>query len=346
MNASTFDGEPRRAPVAAPHPTHKFKLLLRREFWEHKGGFFWAPIWAGGISVVLALMALIVAEVGARKALASGHLNGDSIKINGLNFGGLTEKMSAGDLEQWGHAVDASLLVSSLWPFIVLGFVVFFYCLGALYDERKDRSVLFWKSLPVSDRDTVLSKAASALVVAPVIATGVAIATMFAFGLVVTLVMPMHGLNPFKFYWGMGNPIEVAGTLVAAIPVYAMWALPTVGWLMLCSAWARSKPFLWAVMIPVFAGIFVAWFDVMNIFNLDTGWFWQHIVLRALTSVFPGMWMTAQDLHIDNPADFDALSHIQSMYSVFGTLQMWIGAVVGIAMIVAAIRLRRWRDDN
>jgi ABC-2 type transport system permease protein len=80
MNASTFDGEPRRAPVAAPHPTHKFKLLLRREFWEHKGGFFWAPIWAGGISVVLALMALIVAEVGARKALASGHLNGDSIR--------------------------------------------------------------------------------------------------------------------------------------------------------------------------------------------------------------------------------------------------------------------------
>ena len=50
MNASTFDGEPRRAPVAAPHPTHKLKLLLRREFWEHKGGFFWAPIWAGGMT--------------------------------------------------------------------------------------------------------------------------------------------------------------------------------------------------------------------------------------------------------------------------------------------------------
>jgi ABC-2 type transport system permease protein len=346
MNASTFDGEPRRAPVAAPHPTHKLKLLLRREFWEHKGGFFWAPIWAGGISVVLALMALLVAEVGARKALAAGKLHGDSIQINGLNFGHLTDKMSAGDLEQWSKAVDASLLVSSLWPFIVLGFVVFFYCLGALYDERKDRSVLFWKSLPVSDRDTVLSKAASALVVAPVIATGVAIATMFAFGLVVTLVMPMHGLNPFTFYWGMGHPLQVAGTLVAAIPVYAAWALPTVGWLMLCSAWARSKPFLWAVMIPVFAGIFVAWFDVMNIFNLDTGWFWQHIVLRSLTSVFPGMWMTAQNVHIDNPADFNVLSHIQSMYSVFGTLQMWIGAAVGIAMIVAAIRLRRWRDDN
>ncbi|KGQ20332.1 putative ABC transporter, permease protein [Lysobacter dokdonensis DS-58] len=346
MNASTFDGEPRRAPVAAPHPTHKFKLLLRREFWEHKGGFFWAPIIAGGISVVLALMALLVAEVGARKALAAGKLHGDSFQINGLDFSHVTARMSADDLQQWSNAVDASMLVSSLWPYIVLGFVVFFYCLGALYDERKDRSVLFWKSLPLSDRDTVLSKAASALLVAPVIATVAAVLTMFAFGLVVTLVMPMHGLNPFKMYWGAGNPLEVAGTLVAAIPVYAVWALPTVGWLMLCSAWARTKPFLWAVMIPVFAGIFVAWFDVMNVFSLDTGWFWTNVVARALTSVFPGMWMTAQNIHIDGPESFSALSQVQSMYSVFATPQMWIGAAAGIAMIFAAIRLRRWRDDN
>jgi ABC-2 type transport system permease protein len=348
MNASTFDGEPRRAPVAAPHPTHKLKLLLKREFWEHKGGFFWAPIIAGGISVVLSLMALIVAEVGARKALAAGKFHGDSgIKINGLDFSGVAEKMSAHDLEQWSHAVNASLLVSSLWPFMVLGFVVFFYCLGALYDERKDRSVLFWKSLPVSDRDTVLSKAASALLVAPIIATVAALATMIAFGLVVSLVMPMHGLNPFTHYWAAGNPLKVMGTLIATIPVYALWALPTVGWLMLCSAWARSKPFLWAVMIPVFTGIFVAWFDVMNVFNLDTGWFWAHIVGRSLLSVFPGTWMPATNgITVNGPEDFDMLTSVQQMYSVFGSLDLWIGAAVGVAMIIAAIRLRRWRDDN
>ena len=50
---------------------------------------------------------------------------------------------------------------------IVLGVVVFFFCLGALFDDRKDRSVLFWKSLPISDQATVLSKVAMALVVAP-----------------------------------------------------------------------------------------------------------------------------------------------------------------------------------
>ena len=62
----------------------------------------------------------------------------------------------------------------------------------------------------------------------------------------------------------------MAGGMLAWIPVYALWALPTVGWLMLCSAWARSKPFLWAVMIPMFAGIFVSWFDLMRGFNLES----------------------------------------------------------------------------
>ena len=69
--AMTMDEARPRPARVAPHATHKFKLLLKREFWEHKGGFLWAPIWAGGISLVLTLMALIVGEVAARKAMRS-----------------------------------------------------------------------------------------------------------------------------------------------------------------------------------------------------------------------------------------------------------------------------------
>jgi ABC-2 type transport system permease protein len=348
MNASTFDGEPRRAPVAPPHPTHKFKLLLRREFWEHKGGFFWAPIWAGAISLVLTMMAWIVAEVVARRAMADGKINIDNdVTINGLDLGVMTGKLKPDDLQQLGQGIDLSLLLSSSWPFVVLGFVVFFYCLGALYDERKDRSVLFWKSLPLSDSETVLSKATSALLVAPAIAAVAAIATMFGFLALMSLIVLIHGGNPYTLLWGPGNPLSVIANFIAAIPIYALWALPTVGWLMLCSAWARSKPFLWAVMIPVFAGIYVAWFDIMNLFDLDTAWFWQHVVARALTSVFPGMWMTATDMgDFHGPEQIGSLIHIRNMYSVLGTAQLWIGAVAGAAMIFGAIRLRRWRDDN
>ena len=228
-----------------------------------------------------------------------------------------------------------------------LGFVVFFYCLGSLYDERKDRSVLFWKSLPLSDRDTVFSKAASALLVAPTLAVGAAIACMFAFMLLVSAFVLLHNGNPVTLLWGPGSPLANAGLLLASIPIYALWALPTVGWLMLCSSSSRSMPFLWAIMIPVFAGIFISWFEVMNVFDLQSGWFWKNIVARSLLSVFPGTWIDVMD--IGAIAKGNAPSHamvLKSTYSVLTTPQLWIGAAAGIAMIFGAIRMRRWRDDD
>src|SRR4249919_3732456 len=263
--------ETRTHSAAAPHSTHKLKLLLKREFWEHKGGFFWAPLVAGGISLLLTILGIIFGEITARRAMADGKLKfDDGVVINGLDLGALTGRLGPEEMTKLGHGIDLSLFVASSWPFIVLGFVVFFYCLGALYDDRKDRSVLFWKSLPISDRDTVVSKAISATIVAPVIATAVSLVTMFGFLMLVSAVVAIHGGNPFTLVWGLGSPLRIAAKLVATIPVYALWSLPTVGWLMLCSAWSRSKPFLWAVMIPLFAGIFVSWFDLMNLFDLQT----------------------------------------------------------------------------
>ena len=357
VQSTTFDdaASPRQMR-AAPHATHKFKLLLKREFWEHQGGFFWAPIWAGGISLILTLMALVFGEVAARRALAAGKLNGDSftsnVNINGLDLSMLTSKMDAKDLHNLGGGIDLSLFTSSMWPLMVLGFVVFFYCLGTLYDERKDRSVLFWKSLPVSDRDTVLSKVVSALVVAPTLAVGAAIVTMFAFLIVISVVVVLHHGNPVDLIWGPGSPLKVAASLLACIPVYALWALPTVGWLMLCSAWSNSKPFLWAILLPVFSWIIVAWFGLMNVFSLDAAWYGRNIVARGLVSVFPGSWYMNDavkgqlSMHVNSPGDIANAIDIGKSWAVFGSTELWIGALVGAVMIFAAIRLRRWRDDN
>lgn len=350
MNAAI---ETSRAPTA--HPTHKFQLLLRREFWEHRGGFFWAPVVAGAIFLVLSTMGLVVAEVAARRAASNGELvfgdsMGRSVQINGLDLGAITSRMSPEDARQLASGIDISLLMSSSWPFIVLAFVVFFYCLGALYDERKDRSVLFWKSLPVSDAETVLSKAVSATVVAPVLAVGAALVTMLGFLVVLSLFVMAHGGNPLRLLWGPASPFGIAAQLVASIPVYALWSLPTVGWLLLCSAWARSKPFLWAIMIPVFAGIFVSWFDLMHLFNMESSWFWRNVVARALLSGVPGSWMDAghfKAINADGPGQ--AVGHLLNLRATWATLltaQLWLGAVAGAVMIAVAIRLRRWRDDN
>lgn len=340
--------ESTRGPVAAPHATHKFKLLLKREFWEHKGGFFWAPLVAGGISLLLTIMAIVVGEVVARKAMADGKLNiDDEFVVNGLDIGQITSKMDASDLQHLADGIDLSMLMASGWPFIVLAFVVFFYCLGALYDERKDRSVLFWKSLPVSDRDTVLSKVATAILVAPALAVGAALVTMLGFLLVISVVVMIHGGNPVQLIWGPGSPLLVAANLVALIPVYALWALPTVGWLLLCSAWSRSKPFLWAIMIPVFAGIFVTWFDLMQAFDMESVWFWKNVVARMLFSVVPGTWIDAAQLEgvdFEGPAQLTGLVALKASWSTLLTPQLWIGVLVGATMIFGAIQLRRRRE--
>ena len=337
------------APVKAmPHPTHKFQLLLRREFWEHKGGFLWAPLVAGGVFLLLSLMGFGVGEMAARRATGNFNVDGREVQINGIDLNAVVSNMDAGQMHNLGQGVDLSLLMASAWPLIVLAFVVFFYCLGTLYDERKDRSVLFWKSLPLSDRETVLSKAASALVVAPVIATIAALVTMLGFLVVASAMVLLHGGNPMQLLWGPGSPLAMTGRILACIPVYALWALPTVGWLMLCSAWARSKPFLWAIMIPVFAGIFVTWFDLMQLFDLESSWFWSNIVRRALLGTVPGGWLLDANLH-GTPDTMDRIGNLlnpATTYAALATPQLWIGAAAGVAMIFGAIRLRRWRDEG
>ncbi len=347
IDAAGMDVAKSSVPRTPPHPTHKLKLLLRREFWEHKGGFFWAPIWAGGISLLLTLMALIFGEVAMRREAVSGLKVNGQVMINGLDLRLITEKMSPEDVQKLADGISLSTASAMFWPLLVLGFVVFFYCLGSLYDERKDRSVLFWKSLPVSDRDTVLSKAISALVVAPTLAIAVGIACMVAFLLVLSVFVLLHHGNPFVLLWSPDNLLANAGVALAAIPVYALWALPSAGWLLLCSAWSKSKPFLWAIMIPVFAGVFISWFDLMNMFNLDSSWFWKNVVAHLLGGVFPGTWFTVMD--VDGLQVKELGNHLvllKALYSALATPQLWIGAGAGIAMIAAAIRLRRWRDDN
>jgi len=352
MNAINESHElPRSTAVAATHPTHTFKMLIRREFWEHKGGFLWAPLVAGAILLVLTLMGIGAGEVLLRKVpdRATINVEGGSFQVNGLDLSQLTAKMSPSELHEFGGVIDASLYMVASWPFIVLAFVVFFYCLGSLYDDRRDRSVLFWKSLPISDRDTVLSKVASATLMAPAIAAIAAIATVFGSMVVYSLAVLLHGGNPVTMLWGPASPLKVSMHLIASIPVYALWALPTVGWLMLCSAWAKSKPFLWAIMIPVFAGIFVSWFDLMQLFDLETGWFWKNVVARSLLSVAPGSWFDAAqlgDIDVDGPQAVHSVLSLRTMYSVLATSQLWVGAVAGAVMIFGAIRLRRWRDEG
>lgn len=328
-------------------PVTTLKWLLKREYWENRGGFLWAPLLAGGTSLLLSLLAIIASVVVAKRAIANGDLHTVGININGLDLGAMLNAMTPEDIAQFGQTFNLTMLLSSAWPFIVLAFVVFFYCLGALYDDRRDRSVLFWKSLPLSDAQTVLSKALSALLVAPLLAVSAGILTMLGFLAMISLTVLFHGGNPITLIWQNANPLNVIATHLALIPVYLLWALPTVGWLLFCSAWARSKPFLWAVIVPVFAGVIVSWFDIMKLFGLSAGWFWGHIVGRLLLSTVPGSHIAYRAVESQGQSLSGLNVDISParQLAMLGTPELWIGVVVGVLFLLAAVHLRRTRDD-
>ena len=327
-------------------PAGTLRWLLKREYWENRGGFLYAPLIAGIASLLMSAVGIGLGLFALHRAARDGglHVDGEDVNINGLDLALLTQKISAKDMADLGNGLDLTLLLSSTWPFLVLAFVVFFYCLGALYDDRRDRSILFWKSLPLSDTQTVLSKVISALVIAPLVATLAAVATMFGFLLIISIVAVTHGGSPTTLIWGPASPVSLSAGLLAAIPVYALWALPTAGWLLLCSAWAKSKPFLWAVMLPLFAGIIVSTTKLMHLFDMTTGWFWQHIVARLLLGTVPGVDLVYRLSANDRAKNVESLAALMSPAEQLKTLAMpdlWIGAAFGVAFIILAIRLRK-----
>ena len=334
MNAMT-ETLPQRRAVAAPHATHKFKLLLKREFWEHKGGFFWTPIVAGGISLLFTILAAVGGSILKQRHGNDFHLEGANADDVARALGG------AGDVALFG-GIGIALAV--------LGFVVFFYCLGSLYDDRKDRSVLFWKSLPVSDSATVGSKVAWALGLGPVLAVAMGIAFGLAFWLVAALTTTVNGVPGASGVLMHSHPFRVIGNVLAMVPLYALWALPAVGWLMLCSAAARTKPFLWAVMIPVLGCALVSFANVVLNFGFDVGPLWYTVAYRGLLSVFPATWLPKVDSvtadRVQSPEDIGLLVSAADNWALAGTADLWIGALIGVAMIVLATRLRRWRDEG
>jgi ABC-2 type transport system permease protein len=316
------------------------KWLLKREFWENKGGFFWAPVIGGGLFIVLNVMMGLVGIATADRA---------NIQLGTLQLDQALQHSDPTILSQLGAGVDLSMVLVSALVMVITSIVVFFYSISALYDERRDRSILFWKSLPLSDTETVLSKVISAAIVAPLIGLSAGIVT----ALLMLLVFGLFGLyfsqNLFGVMFSSSRPFQISLILLSTLPIAALWALPTIGWLMLCSVWARSKPFLWAVALPVAAGVMVSWFDMLRTFAMPDGWFWKNVVARMLFSVMPGSWLSyggSAELQIRSPEDITALLTLSQVYSTLGRLDLWIGAAAGIAMLVLAIRLRRWRDDG
>ena len=318
-------------------------LLLKREYWEHRGGFLWTPVWMTAAILILTVLGILSAE--AFHSNAHVHM--------GFSLDELRNNISANDVAQAGNALDMAQLAFGGLTSIGLFFVLFFYLLGALYDDRRDRSVLFWKSLPVSDTATVVSKALSAMLVAPVIAFVIASAAYVVFLVVVTLWAGMHGLNALPAIVA-AHPIGMLWRLLLTVPVSALWALPAIGWLLFWSAYVRSKPFLWAVLIPFLVLIANWWLGKLGAPHFSGDLNLAAVLGRLLFSIMPGSWIGSSGggvlgnhvrLGLDNEhvvSSFDP----SRVYGLFAEPNLWIGAAAGVALLIAAIWFRQRRIET
>ncbi|MCR6699872.1 MAG: hypothetical protein NVV68_01275 [Dokdonella sp.] len=319
-----------------------FSWLLKREYWEHRGGFFWTPFWISATILLFTLLGIIWAEVYASRI---------NVQV-GVSLESITQMVSSGQIAQAGRALDAAYVSFAIVPCIALFFVLFFYLLGALYDDRRDRSVLFWKSLPVGDTATVLSKAVSAMFVAPLIALLVSTIAFALFLVVIGTWAALHGINPLPLL-AASHPFSLFGRMLLTIPADAAWALPTIGWLLFWSAFVRSKPFLWAVILPVLIFVANTWVGALGLPNIDRSVLANDVLARLLFGIVPGSWLGdgafswlgRNAAMLQSGSVLDSLSPA-TVYARFATAPMWIGILAGAAMIGAAIWMRGRRIET
>ena len=212
---------------------------------------------------------------------------------------------------------------------IVTAFIVgFFYCLDALYGERRDRSILFWKSLPVSDVTTVLSKTIVTLVILPMVIFGVAVVTQFIMLLISSAVLTPSGLAGTT--WANFNLARESVVLLYGLIVIALWHAPIYGWALLVSGIARRATFLWAILPPIAISIFEK-------ITFNTSYF-----ASMLKDRFTGAGDTAFDFHTHRSISIDLLSQLTPGRFLM-TPGLWIGLLFAAGFLITAVQLRRYR---
>jgi len=207
--------------------------------------------------------------------------------------------------------------------------VAIFYCLDALYGERRDRSILFWKSLPVSDVTAVLAKASIPLVVLPLIIFAITVAMHWIMLLVSSAVLMVSGQSVATLWTRLSFFQMSMLLLYHLIAAHTLWPAPIYCWLLLVSGWARRATFLWAALpVVAIAGVEQIAFHTRH---------FAALVGSRLIGDVPTVASTSPDMFPTNP-----MTHI-APGNFLSNPGLWVGLAVGVAFLGAAVRLRRYQ---
>jgi ABC-2 type transport system permease protein len=301
LNAMPQSLETHAAPAVSATSTRPFYWSLRREVWENR-------------SLYLALLA-VAAVVLLGFLLHVNHLPRNVRTLPTLN------PMQQHEVVEQPFDIAAGLLMGT---FLI---VALFYCVDALYGERRDRSILFWKSLPVSDLTTVLAKATIPLLVLPLLTFAITIVTQLIMVLISAAVLVGSGQS-FAAFWSQLSFLRMSMLLLYHLfTVHVLWEAPIYAWLLLASAWARRAAFLWGVL-PPFAVC------VLEKMLFNTSHF-AHMLEYRLSGGLEAV--TASDTMPMNP-----MTHL-TPFRFLGAPGLWIGLCLAAVFLAAAVRLRRYR---
>ena len=172
----------------------------------------------------------------------------DEAESVGDGDGGEDEAADAGSLNPLLNMVHYFMLM-------VLLLVSGNYLLGCLFNDRRDRSILFWKSMPVSEWQEVACKFMVAMLVAPAIFIAASVLAQVASTLLAMLLVWRMDKDPFELVLSHVQFGSLLFNQVAGWLLTALWLAPVYAWLLLASAAARRSPFMVAIA-PVI-GLFV-----------------------------------------------------------------------------------------
>ena len=302
---------------------NKFIWLLKREIWESRG-IWMAPTICAAIMILGTLL---------------GVMKTGSVQIDAE----MLDKIHASMMPGQARGLIVVALITLGVPFLITAqFTQYFYTLDALFSERRDRSILFWRSLPVSDRATVLSKVVVAALLIPLAAAVATLVTSIVLFAIASVKAP--AVLPLAAYlWSPSVWVGWVGTLLYLTLASALWFLPVIGLNLLVSAWAPRSPLGYAAMVP--AAIMLAERVVFG-----TNVFWRAVV--AFYAGFPQHALVRSGgsltINFENPGSLDASVTAFDFIHPLGFLAtpaLWVYVALGAAMIAGAIGLRRYRDS-
>ena len=309
---------------------NKLLALVKREFWENKGAIRTTPLVIGGFYVLAMLMGVVTLS----------HFDAD-----GYTTRMAVEELSKMSPDMRGEVLYNGGLASSAFFTVVMSFVVFFYLLGALYDDRKDRSILFWKSLPASDTLTIGSKLLTAMVLIPLAFLATLILTHIVTGLILAITILIADGNPWSLFIAHSNPFKVWGIIAVSWFASSIWALPLYGWLLLVSSFAPRVPLLFATLPPLIFSVLQAWIEFLQTFTLKDNlgsvikdWFFN---TPAILAVEFGNDHAGPALGIPLNGDFDHAVTLANIFDRLFSLQMLAGLVVAAVFLAGALWFRR-----